>query len=474
MRTRKPSYTPIPQVPAQLMPRLAAIVEVLAGVKTVSEAARTLKLSRNHFQSILHRSLLAMVQTISVKPGGRPAKPDSTAALERELRQLQRENARLQGQVHSTERLLEVAGGLLKGRIRPVRRERRTRKTPGVGGEQREESEPERWRERVLEAVSEMGRLGFSTHLAATLAGLDPATLRRWRARARAHLPLLRRSGRSCVLPAVAAHARGLVRHLHGLIGVESLRHSAIGLTRSAAADLKRATLNAMEQERKATLTRIRLTQAGVLRGFDAMHFVALDGPLFAVIGADGAVPYRTSLMTARRYDAQLVARALEADLEQNGAPLVLRLDRAKPHQASKVRALLDAYRVLPLHGPPRYPCFYGQLERQNLEHRAWVAALPPQSRVALEPCLHQMLECVNTLWRRRALNWQTASEAWNARPGLTLDREAFREEVQDRARRIAHRLKRRAHPQDLAERLAIQQTLERMGYLQQELGGWC
>src|SRR5687767_7231755 len=135
MRTRKPTYTPIPQVPTELMPRLAAIVEVLAGMKTVSEAARSLGLSRNHFQSILHRALLAMVQSITVKAGGRPAKPQSIAALEKELRRLQRENARLQGQVHSTERLLAVAGGLLKGRIRPTARARRARKTTGVSGE---------------------------------------------------------------------------------------------------------------------------------------------------------------------------------------------------------------------------------------------------------------------------------------------------------------------------------------------------
>src|SRR5688572_9867061 len=298
MRTRKPRYTPIPQVPAELMPRLAAIVEVLAGMKTVSEAARTLGLSRNHFQSILHRSLLAMVQTITVKPGGRPAKPDSTAALERELRQLKRANARLQAQVHSTERLLEVAGGLLKGRIRPMRRERRSRTAQGAGSEPCEDSEPERWREQVLEAVSQMRALGLSARLATALAGLHPATLRRWRVRARAHLPLLQCSGRRGVLAAATAHASTLVRHLHGLIGVESLRHSVVGLTRGSAAELKRATLSAMEQERKAGLTRIRLTQAGVLRGFDAMHLPTLAGPLFAFIGADGAVPYRTSLMT--------------------------------------------------------------------------------------------------------------------------------------------------------------------------------
>ena len=45
----KSNYTAEPDVPPELMPRLAAIIEVLSGVKTVSEAARELDLSRNHF-----------------------------------------------------------------------------------------------------------------------------------------------------------------------------------------------------------------------------------------------------------------------------------------------------------------------------------------------------------------------------------------------------------------------------------------
>ncbi len=473
MTTRKASYTPIPEVPAELMPRLAAIVEVLAGMKTVSEAARTLGLSRNHFQSILHRALFAMVQSITVKAGGRPAKPESIAALEKELRRVKRENARLQGQVHSTERLLEVAGGLLKGRMRPTARARRARKTTGVSGEPPEDSEPEHWRERALEAASEMRRLGCSMRLAATIAGVDIATLRRWRTRARQCRALI---AHRCAPIACAAAARAieLVRALHGLIGVESLRHSVAGLTRRAAAHLKSRTLSAMERERKSALIRLSISQPGVLRGFDAMQLTSLDGPLNSLIGGDAAVPFRTSCATAKRCDAGFVARALAADFERHGAPLVLRFDRARAHDASAVQEVLDAYQVMPLHGPPHYPCFYGQLERQNREHRAWLSTLRPQSRAALEPCLAEMLVCVNQLWRRRSLNWQTAGEAWNARPKLNVDRDAFREEVLERARCIAHRLKRRPQLANLAERLAIQQTLERMGYLRQELGGWC
>lgn len=150
------------------------------------------------------------------------------------------------------------------------------------------------------------------------------------------------------------------------------------------------------------------------------------------------------------------------------------RRDRASAHDAPAVRELLAAHQVLVLHGPPRCPRFYGQHERQNREHRAWedeIALLPLED---IEPRLRQVLEAVNKLWRRRTLNWKAAYEAWSARPRLTIDRRALREEVSERAARIARQLQHRGKPADLAERLAIEQALELRGYLRREIGGWC
>jgi hypothetical protein len=50
---------------------------------------------------------------------------------------------------------------------------------------------------------------------------------------------------------------------------------------------------------------------AGRIRGLDAMHFAAADGTLFALIGADGAAPYRISLTTAAHYDTGRGAESL-------------------------------------------------------------------------------------------------------------------------------------------------------------------
>lgn len=472
MSRRRPSYTRTPVVPPEVTPRLAAIVEVLAGIKSVSEAARSLHLSRNHFQSILHRAVLGMVESLAIKPGGRPRPSSEVATLQAQLKRLQRENARLTKQVDSTGRLLEVAAGLLQGRIRATRRQTRTRKSSDTSHEPAD-SEPDD-RKRLLEGVAEMRRCGLSAQRAAALAGVHAATVRRWRARVRDGLACPAPTRARPISCTAAATTEQLVRRLHGLIGADALRHSVEGLSRRAALRIKAQTLSAMERDRKAALKRLTITEPGIVRGFDAMQFSTASGPLYALIGADGAIPYRTSLHTVTRYDAPSVAVALVEDLERHGAPLVWRCDRARAHSAPEVRAALDAHGVLVLQGPPNYPRFYGQLERQNREHRRWMAALTPQPRATTESALQEMIHCVNDLWRRRTLHWHTATEAWNARPPLTVDRNAFREEVYEHARNIAHELQRRSQPTHLAERLAIERTLERRGLLRLQVGGWC
>jgi transposase len=473
MSTRKPSYTPAPAVPPELMPRLVAILEVLAGAKSVSEAARTLGVSRNHFQSILHRGVRGLVDAITVKAGGRPRHPQQLTSLQAQLIRLERENKRLSKRVESTDRLLQVAGQLLHGRLRPAGRQRRTRKSRGGIGDRAEEPEPARKRREILAAVTELRRMGLNATQAAAIAGVDPATLRRWHARAD-RPPVVAPRAQRMIPPIAVTEAQDLIRRLHGLIGADALRHSVAGLSRRAAAYVKTCTLRALERERKSSLARVTVSQPGVLRGLDAMHLNTAEGHYFALISADGSVPYRTALTSGPSYDASLVERALRHDFERNGAPLILRLDRAKAHDTPGVEAILRESAVLALHGPPYYPCFYGQLERQNREHRAWLVPLGKLPRRDIDYCLEEMIEALNELWRRRSLGWKTAAQCWNARAPLSIDRQAFREEVQQRASRIARRIAERREPEDLAERLAIEQTLKCLGYLRQEIGGWC
>jgi len=125
----KKNYTALPAVPPELAPRYETMLAVMSGALTVSEGARRLGLSRNHFQSLLHRALGSMITEISPKTGGRPPMPARERELEEEAGRLRLENERLNRRVETTERILGLASGMLRGRMdRGARRERGSRK----------------------------------------------------------------------------------------------------------------------------------------------------------------------------------------------------------------------------------------------------------------------------------------------------------------------------------------------------------
>lgn len=458
------TYTPSPEVPPELSARLAVILQVLSGEKSVSEAARELSLSRNHFQSILHRSLAAMIAELAPKEPGRKPKPEMLSELQQRMKKVERENSRLKSQVEATHELITVAGELLHGQRSPG--QRRTHKNE-ADGDSDEEPEP---RGLLLAAVDRMHALGLTLARACWLAGLNAATIRRWRCRT-----FQRERPARAISRASRDKAETLVRELNGLIGAAALSHGIHGLSRRQAACIKANTITCMERERKAALHYVTVSHPGILRSIDAMHFIADCRPCYALIAADASAPYRTGVAVSAHYDGSLVTRLLKVDIERNGAPLVLRADRARAHDTPEVRSLLEQHQILMLHGPPRYPCFYGQLERQNREHRAWLAALADPRGQSMQQLLERMIYCLNTLWPRRKLGWRTAADAWRARQPISVStRTRFIEEVKERKHRLACRLNVRGVASDMIERLAIEQTLTHMGYLQLQSGNRC
>jgi hypothetical protein len=142
-------------------------------------------------------------------------------------------------------------------------------------------------------------------------------------------------------------------------------------------------------------------------------------------------------------------------------------MDRAAQHTVPAIRTLLERQHVLLLQGPPHYAPYYGQLERQNREHRAWLSA-------GAEDDFDFMMAALNGQWRRKSLGWRTAAEAWAARPTVAVDREALEEQVMGRAERIERELAGEARSRDLSWRLAVKQMLIAHGFLRIEVRGWC
>jgi len=308
--------------------------------------------------------------------------------------------------------------------------------------------------------------------------GRAPSSVRRWVARSKRGEPLRRRRGPKpggvAPAPDIVEQVQQHVRALGGQVGADSLRQTFPGVSRRAALDIKRATLTDMERERKQDSARVQVVCPGVVRGFDAMHIRCGGERRYALFAADGCVPYRTTACSVTRYDGPNVVDALTEDIELNGAPLVLRLDRASCQRTAKVHDLADRHGILLLHGPAHHPRFYGQLERQNREHRAWLFATGRVAFDDLDEQLATMRHALNERWRRRTLAWRTAGELWRERPKLQENRARLRREVEARAARLELDLVDHRDAKQRAWRLAIEQSLTERAYLRVQQGRRC
>ena len=312
---------------------------------------------------------------------------------------------------------------------------------------------------------------GLPLRMCALAGGVHVTTIARWQRRLRTGELLARRRGPRQMEATAAAEAAavGLVRDTHGLVGAASLSKSVPSLSRRKAAGLKEMVCRQMERERRAAAERVTVSLPGVVRGFDAMELCRSGQPRkHALVAADGCVPFRTSWSISTRYDGTSVARLLEQDFEKHGPPLVLRMDRAAQHTVLEICEMLADRGVLLLQGPPHHAPYYGQLERQNRDHRAWLALAMDENN------FDSMMAALNGQWRRRMLGWRTAAEVWATRPPLTLDRTRLGEDVKEKAARIQRRLGASGLEGDLAWRVAITRELTRRGLVTVEKGGWC
>jgi hypothetical protein len=463
-RQRRPdepsSYQPQPEIPTELRQRFDVIRAVMGDRMTITRAAQELGIARVNMQTLVHRVEAAIVAALQPKTTGPTPKPTAQAELEAKVKQLTKENEKLNTQLQAADEMMMAAGEIIRSlRGLPPESSRTSSPRSKRPRTQASDEDPERaTRRTVLSRVLTRLRTTRDARHARML-GLDGKTLRRWLGRLIAGEPLRERRGgkRRSGPPASESRVRELVETLHGLAGAASLAHSVDGVSRRRAAEIKAEVLTANERERKQASARVIVTRPGVIRGFDAMH--VSDG--VALIASDSCVPYRTTSRHVPAYDARNVADVLDEDFENHGAPLVLREDRARCHTAEPVMSVLRKHAVLLLQGPPYLARYYGQHERQNREHRAWCAWDGDRALVD-QRGLDEMKNALNDLWRRPRLGWRTATQCWEERGPLEEDREALRIDVELRAQRL-----RENHVvSDVAMRLAIEQALTVRGYL--------
>ncbi|HEX4450800.1 MAG TPA: hypothetical protein VH143_08030 [Kofleriaceae bacterium] len=225
-------------------------MSVLAQTQTVTAAAASLDMSRNHFQTILHRVIEAIIEAMTPKPAGRPAKPEREAALEAELERVTSELTALQAHAAMMKRMMGALTSIVSGPAPSPRSRGRSKKT-----KPNEDPEPTTT---IRQAVVAMRDAKVPRKLCATVLGVSPATIGR----------RLQSSPRSTRVPqrhhdaTACQRVREIVRATHGLVGAQSLSKRC-GLPRRAAAVIKKRELREMEIERKAPAPPCRSSRPG-------------------------------------------------------------------------------------------------------------------------------------------------------------------------------------------------------------------
>lgn len=459
-------YTTMPVVPDEVKNRVEAVSRVLSGQSTIAEEARRLGLGRVATQSLIHRGIEGMVKGVTPSaPGPKPMSESERALLE-ENERLRRELSRAESRAAMSERFLSVASELVRSRSGSPRSRATSAKKSTAMQTPSDDDDRGALLALARTLVGEVPRV-----VIALLVGRSTSSLFRWSKRdAGAPLAAPRGGGERRLPSSARAAVDQRVRETRGLIGADALRSAVPGVSRRQAAEVKRDTLRAMERERVAAARRVEISLPGVVRGFDAMHLRTTSGVRYALMAGDGAIPYRTSGSVVLRYDAASVLEALARDFQANGAPLVLRMDRASSQSTSAVRALLSRHGVLLLRGPAHHPGYYGQLERQNRDHRPYLDAAGLMTPAALAEDLERMRWVMNERMPRRALGWRTPAEVWTGRGLICDNRRELMQEVDEDRQRIAGELARSGLSatvaSDRAERYAIEAALMRRGYL--------
>ncbi|HKC61350.1 MAG TPA: hypothetical protein VKB92_14785 [Myxococcales bacterium] len=458
-------YTTQPKMPEEIGALYETILQALTGALTPTEAAEKLKLSTVQCHNLLNRAAAGVLEALLPKKPGRKSMPEVERKLREENERLKKENLRLQERVDTIDRLMTVAGGILRGQVRTVRRKKKT----GEGGGDEPEDPDGAARAKANEAAK-LREVGLSAAIAAALVGVSGATLRRWWRRIRTAQVLCRRRGprRGPELceekrAALAEHVRGL----RGLCGAAALAR-AVGASRRQAAQVKAEVVTALERERIARCSRVLVHEAGVMRSLDQLYIGHRPAQRLALLASDASVPYRTSARLIQAYTGSEVARVLGDDFAEHGAPLVMRMDRASPHDTTAVHEVLAEHEVLLLHGPPRYPLYYGQHERQNREHQDWLAYSESVDDLELE----QMQRVLNDRWLRPSLGWRSAAAVWAERRPLPTNRRELHCDVVRRAAQLRIRLGSNLAAGRRAERLAIEDALEDRGLIRRIAGG--
>src|SRR5262249_22576147 len=184
-------YTTQPKLPAEIAELYETILQAMHGTITPTDAAEKLGISTVQCHNLLNRAAAGVLEALLPEKPGRKAMPHLERKLREENERLKKENRRLHERAETIDRLMTVAGGILRGQVRTVRRKKKAEE-----GGSSEPEDPDGEARRKLAEADRLRAVGMSASLAAALLGVSAATVRRWRACTRDGQSVFRRGGK--------------------------------------------------------------------------------------------------------------------------------------------------------------------------------------------------------------------------------------------------------------------------------------
>src|SRR4051812_28462396 len=108
------TYASQPQVPTELKKRFDLIRAVIGERTTISDAAKELDIARGNMQTLVHRAEAAILEALQPRPTGPTPIPESEKKLKSRVEQLEKENAKLQKQLHAADDMMMAAGEIIR------------------------------------------------------------------------------------------------------------------------------------------------------------------------------------------------------------------------------------------------------------------------------------------------------------------------------------------------------------------------
>lgn len=207
--------------------------------------------------------------------------------------------------------------------------------------------------------------------------------------------------------------------------------------------------------------------EPGVLRAFGAIDVYTDTRRCVTMALVDRRTQFVTSLRMRRAYNGAEIVRVLEDDFDRHGPPLALVWDEDPVHQVRALQDMLDAWQVLSFDRAT--PAQVTQFTDRSLQHcsdtigRLYVTG-PNETRAHLR----QVARGVNENVSSRALERCTPRQAFEARPGIHVERGLLLDSVRHDSRRLLATASQHGQSLSLsrARRMATTSVLEHFGYL--------